>query len=89
MGYAGRRGEYPVPRRKGPRTVLNVGLMECRWVTNQVTDAGLRVFCGDKTRTSRKPYCDTHYGLVYVRQEKKRDGPSADDPPWRGSNQDE
>lgn len=77
MGYIERRGEYLVPKRKGPRTVLNVGLMECRWVTDQVTRKGLRVFCGEETRTSHKPYCDMHYGLVYVRMEKRRDNASA------------
>lgn len=48
-----------------PRTVLNIAPGECRWVTHRRTKEGLRVFCGQPSPVA-KPYCEDHYGLVYV-----------------------
>lgn len=77
MSITERGDEYLVPRCMAPRTVLNVGVFECRWVTDQTTRSGLRIFCGKEARRSRRPYCDEHYRLVYVKVEKKSDDASA------------
>ena len=39
--------ESPVKLLRRPfRTVMNVGRMECRWVTDYVTLTGFHIFCG-------------------------------------------
>jgi hypothetical protein len=48
-----------------PKTVMNVGIMECRWVTSRKTPDGFRVFCGKPALKALKPYCEHHYGMVY------------------------
>ena len=44
---------------------MNIGIMECRWVTTRSTTDGFRVFCGKPALTARKPYCEHHYKMVY------------------------
>lgn len=48
------------------KTVLNIKHHECRWVLDKITDTMLRVFCGEPVTDAARPYCKTHYGLVYV-----------------------
>lgn len=84
MSITERGDEYLVPRCMAPRTVLNVGVFECRWVTDQATKSGLRVFCGKEVRRSHRPYCDEHYPLVYVKTEKKSDDAFAVIQSWFG-----
>jgi len=48
-----------------PRTVMNVGLLECRWVTSRKTLDGFAVFCGKEALSARRPYCKDHYPMVY------------------------
>lgn len=62
----------PDELRKPFRTVMNVGHMECRWVTDYVTLQGFHIFCGHPAKRSDRPYCDDHYGLVYIKESKKR-----------------
>ena len=48
-----------------PKTVMNVGLLECRWVTSRKTLDGFAVFCGKDALSARRPYCEDHYPMVY------------------------
>jgi hypothetical protein len=72
MSHLERRVESQVEMRKPFRTVLNVGFMECRWVTDYVTQDGLHIFCGHTALRSDRPYCKDHYGLVYIRESKRK-----------------
>lgn len=48
-----------------PKTVMNIGLLECRWVTARKTVDGFRVFCGKDALSAQRPYCKDHYQMVY------------------------
>lgn len=50
-----------------PKTVMNVGLLDCRWVTNRFTSDGFRIFCGKDALSAVRPYCKDHYKLVYYK----------------------
>ena len=46
---------------------MNIGIMECRWVTTRKTPDGFRVFCGKEAKSALKPYCEHHYKMVYYK----------------------
>jgi hypothetical protein len=76
MSHLERREESPVNVLRKPfRTVMNVGPMECRWVTDYVTLTGFRIFCGHTAVRADRPYCEEHYGIVYIKKGKKDDEP--------------
>lgn len=72
MSHLERREESPVNMRKPFRTVLTIGRLECRWVTDYVTLTGFHIFCGHPAERSDRPYCKDHYGLVYVKRSSRR-----------------
>lgn len=59
-------------------TVVNASPFQCRWVTDMVTESGLRIFCGQPCPGTAKPWCADHYPLIYVKKGKKDDDLSAD-----------
>lgn len=71
MSHLERRVES-VKKNRGPCTVMNAGLLDCRWVTDEVTKSGRAIFCGQPSKNPSKPYCEAHYALVYVKLEKKK-----------------
>jgi hypothetical protein len=72
MSHREQREASRVLLRKPLCTVMTVKEMDCRWVTDYVTLTGFAVFCGKPALKSHRPYCEDHYPLVYVRQEKRR-----------------
>lgn len=69
-----------VAREEGnPCTVLTASPFDCRWVTNQTTVEGLRIFCGEPTSGTRRPWCADHLKLIYIKTDKKEDLVDKDD----------
>jgi hypothetical protein len=59
-------------------TVVNASPFQCRWVTDMVTESGLRILCGQPCPGTAKPWCADHYPLIYVKKGKKDDDLPAD-----------
>jgi hypothetical protein len=59
-------------------TVVNASPFQCRWVTDMVTESGLRILCGQPCPGTAKPWCVDHYPLIYVKKGKQDDDLSAD-----------
>ena len=59
-------------KNKSPCTVMNAGLLDCRWVMDGVTKSGGAIFCGEPAIKASRPYCQAHYALVYVKLEKNK-----------------
>ena len=72
MSHREQREASRVELRKPLCTVLTAKEMDCRWVTDYVTLTGFKIFCGRPALKSYRPYCEDHYPLVYVPQEKKK-----------------
>jgi hypothetical protein len=54
-------------------TVVNASPFQCRWVTELVTESGLRIFCGQPCPGTAKPWCADHYPLIYIKRGKLDD----------------
>lgn len=54
-------------------TVVNVSPFQCRWVTDMVTESGLRIFCGQPCPGTARPWCPDHYPLIYIKKGKEDD----------------
>lgn len=59
-------------------TVVNASPFQCRWVTELVTESGLRVFCGQPCPGTAKPWCEDHYPLIYIKKGSRNDDLLAD-----------
>jgi hypothetical protein len=42
------------------KTVMTVGLTDCRYVISR------GVFCGEPGKSASRPWCDHHYSMIYV-----------------------
>lgn len=49
-------------------TVVSASPFQCRWVTDMVTESGLRIFCGQPCPGTARPWCADHYPLIYTRR---------------------
>lgn len=54
-------------------TVFNASPFHCRWPTDDVTEDGLRILCGQPAPGSHDPWCADHRKRVYVKKGKDHD----------------
>jgi len=59
-------------------TVVSASPFQCRWVTDMVTESGLRILCGQPCPGTARPWCADHYPLIYVKKGKLDDDLSTD-----------
>lgn len=56
----------PKPATSGPKTILELGSFDCRWILPD------KRYCGQQAVSARTPWCDEHYALVYYRGTARR-----------------
>ena len=56
----------PKPVKSGPKTILELGTFDCRWILPD------NRYCGEAAKSANTPWCEEHYKLVYVRGTARR-----------------
>ena len=60
----------PKPRTNKPKTILELGSFDCRWILPN------KKYCGELAKSATTPWCEEHYKLVYVPRSKGPMSPS-------------
>lgn len=59
----------PKKRNNKPKTIMELGHFDCRWILPN------SLYCGEMVKSANTPWCEEHYQLVYIPRTKGRVSP--------------